>query len=386
MPYINFDHAAGTPLLPEVFEAMMPWFIREFGNPSSLHPGGTSPRDALESARGEVASLIGATPQEIVFTSCGSESNNFALKGVAWAQERKGKHLVVSAIEHQSVLRAAQALGRMGWEITTVGVDEKGFVDPDAVADAVRDDTVLVSVMHANHEIGTIQRIGEIAARVKAKGALFHTDAVQTAGTIPVDVNELGADLLTIAASAFYGPKGAAALYIRKGVRIIPLIDGGIQERNRRAGTENVPAIVGMGKAASLAKAEMGERIAVTTRLRDRLMRGMESGIPQVVINGDRESRLPGNVHASFSAVEGESMLFSLAAKYILAASGSSCADKALKTSHVLGAIGLEPSLANGSVLFSLGFDNTEIEVDRVVEALPPIVARLRAMSPLWTA
>ncbi|HEX2998814.1 MAG TPA: cysteine desulfurase family protein [Armatimonadota bacterium] len=310
MSDIYFDHAAGTPLLPEVFDAMTPFFIADFGNPSSIHPGGTNPRDALEKARMQTAALIGATPPEMVFTSCGSESNNMALKGIAWANEKKGRHIVVSAIEHQSVANAAKSLTRLGWEVTTVGVDGKGFADPDTVAAAVRDDTVLVSVMHANNEIGTIEPIREIAARVKEKGALFHTDAIQTAGTIPVDVNDLGVDLLTLSANALYGPKGAAALYVRKGVRIFSLIDGGIQERGRRAGTENVPACVGLGTAAELAMRDMAQRIAAVTPLRDRLMRGLEAAIPKVVVNGDREKRLPGNVHISVEAVEGESMLF----------------------------------------------------------------------------
>ena len=378
------DNAAGTRLLPEVLEAMLPYFTRDFGNPSSIHTCGTAPRGALEKAREQVAALIGATPPEIYFTSCGSESNNLAIKGASWANEKRGRHIVVSAIEHQSALYAARSLTRMGWEVTTVGVDGRGFIDPDAVEAAVRDDTALVSVMHASNEIGTIEPIREIAARVKKRGALFHTDAVQTAGTIPVDVNGLGTDLLTLAANAFYGPKGAAALYIRKGVRIHSLIDGGIQERGRRAGTENVPAIAGMGKAAEIAMRDMQGRISTITPLRNRLMSGLEASIPKIVINGDRVKRIPGNVHISVEAVEGESMLFSLAAKGIYAASGSSCADKALKSSHVLTAIGLGHALANASVLFSLGIDITDADVDRVLDVLPPIIVRLRSMSPLW--
>ncbi len=384
MPFINMDHAAGTPLLPEVYETMTPYFMQEFGNPSSLHPGGTRPREALEESRAQIAALLGANPQEIVFTSCGSEANNQAVKGAAWAHERKGRHIVVSAIEHQSVINAAKALTRLGWEVTTVGVDSRGFVNPDDIASAMRTDTTLVSVMHANNEIGTIEPIKEIAERVKEKGALFHTDAVQTAGTIPVNVDQLGVDFLTLSANAFYGPKGAAALYVRKGARIFALIDGGIQERGRRAGTENVPACVGMGKAAEMALQQMEDRAVTVTRLRDRLIRGLIERIPRLVINGDNERRLPGNVHISVEAAEGESLLFSLAAKNVLAASGSSCADKALKTSHVLTAIGLDPAIANGSVLFSLGFENTEFEVDYVLETLPPIAERLRSMSPLW--
>lgn len=385
MVEIYMDNAAGTRLLPEVFDAMLPYFGMEFGNPSSIHPKGGTPREALDKAREQVAALIEAAPAEIYFTSCGSESNNMALKGCVWANEKKGRHIVVSAIEHQSVLNAARSLSRLGWEVTTVGVDSKGFADPDAVASAIRNDTVLVSVMQASNEIGVIEPIREIAALVKEKGAFFHTDAIQTAGTIPVSVKGLGVDMLSLAANAFYGPKGAGALYIRKGVRTYSLIDGGIQERGRRAGTENVPAIAGMGRAAELAMRHMPDRIAATTRLRDRLTFGLEASIPKLVINGDREMRLPGNVHISVEAVEGESMLFSLAARGIFAASGSSCADKALKSSHVLDAIGLDHALANASVLFSLGFENTESEVENVIEVLPPMVARLRSMSPLWS-
>jgi len=385
MSEIYMDNAAGTRLLEEVFEEMSPFFISEFGNPSSIHKAGVKPREAVEKARERVAAMIGARPEEIYFTSCGSESNNMAVKGAAWAARKKGNHVVVSAIEHHSVLHAAKALGRLGWDVTIVGVDGKGFVDPDDVRAALRDDTVLVSVIHASNEIGTIEPIGEIAGVVRERGIPFHTDAVQTAGVIPVDVEALGVDMLSLAANSFYGPKGAAALYIRKGARVFSLIDGGIQERGRRAGTENVPAIVGLGKAAEIAVRDMSSRISVTTRLRDRLMSGLESTIPKLYINGDRRNRLPGNVHASIEAIEGESMLFSLAAKGVMAASGSSCADKALKSSHVLSAMGVDPALANASLLFSLGFDNTEEEVDTVLEVLPPIVERLRSLSPLWS-
>ncbi|MFA6472793.1 MAG: cysteine desulfurase family protein [Candidatus Latescibacterota bacterium] len=386
MAEIYMDNAAGTRLLPEVFDTMLPYFTTEYGNPSSIHPKGSAPHEALEKAREQVASLIGADAGEIFFTSCGSESNNTALKGCAWANEKKGRHIVVSAIEHQSVLHAAKSLSRLGWEVTTVGADSRGFVNPDAVAESIRNDTVLVSVIQASNEIGVIEPVKEIAHMVKQKGVFFHTDAVQTAGTIPVNVDELGVDMLSLAANAFYGPKGAAALYVRKGVRTYSLIDGGIQERGRRAGTENVPAIAGMGKAAEIAIQDMQNRISSTTKLRDRLMKGLETSIPKLTVNGDREKRIPGNVHISVEAVEGESMLFSLAAKGIFAASGSSCADKALKSSHILDAIGLDHALANASVLFSLGFENTEADVDKVIEVLPPLIERLRSMSPLWSA
>jgi cysteine desulfurase len=384
MNIIYMDNAAGTRLLEEVFEEMRPFFTIEYGNPSSIHTAGMKPKAALEQARERVAHLISAEPGEIYFTSCGSESNNFAVKGAAWANVKKGRHIVISEIEHQSVLNSARTLGRLGYEVTTVESDSRGFIDPDKVFAAVRDDTVVVSITHASNEIGTIEPLQEIASRVREKGVLFHTDAVQTAGVIPVDVNGFGVDMLSLAANSFYGPKGAAALYIREKVRVFSLIDGGIQERGRRAGTENVPAIVGLGKAAEIARRDMHSRISAATALRDKLMNGLEQSIPKLIVNGDRMNRLPGNVHVSVEAIEGESMIFSLAGKGILASSGSSCADKALKSSHVLKAIGCNPALANASVLFSLGFDNTEEEVDRVLEVFPPIVERLRSMSPLW--
>ena len=384
MDIIYMDNAAGTRILEEVFEEMVPYFTSDFGNPSSIHTAGSKPKKAVEQARERVANLIGAQPKEIYFTSCGSESNNFAVKGAAWAGVKKGRHIVVSAIDHHSVLNSARSLKRLGWEISTVGVDNKGFVDPEDVSAALRDDTVVVSVTSASNEIGTIQNIKEIASSVKEKGIPFHTDAIQTAGVLPVNVDELGVDMLSLAANSFYGPKGAAALYIRERIRVFSLVDGGIQERGRRAGTENVPAIVGLGKAAEIAISDMDSRIASTTVLRDRLMNGLETAIPKLQVNGDHLKRLPGNVHVSIEAVEGESMLFSLAGQGIMAASGSSCADKALKSSHVLAAIGCEPALANASILFSLGFENTEEEVDFVLEVLPPIVEKLRAMSPLW--
>ena len=384
MADIYMDNAAGTRLLEDVFTEMLPYFMGKFGNPSSIHHSGTVAKDAVDRAREHVAALIGAQPGEIYFTSCGSESNNLAIKGTAWASSTKGRHIVVSSIEHQSVLYAARALVRQGWEVTTVSVDSKGFVDPDDVTASVRDDTVLVSIIHASNEIGTIEPIQEIVSRMREKGIPVHTDAVQTAGVIPVNVDELGVDMLSLAANSFYGPKGAAALYIRKGVRVFSLIDGGIQERGRRAGTENVPAIVGIGKAAEIAMRDMKIRTDAVISLRDKLMNGLEVSIPKLYINGDRTHRLPGNVHVSIEAIEGESILYSLAGKGIMAASGSSCADKALKSSHVLSAIGVEPALANASLLFTLGFDNTDEEIDTVLNVMPLIVERLRSFSPLW--
>ena len=384
MADIYMDNAAGTRLLKEVFDEMIPLFTVEYGNPSSIHTAGTAPREAIELARERVANMIGARPGEIYFTSCGSESNNMAIKGAAWAATKKGRHIITSTVEHQSVLNTVRALSKSGWDVTTVKVDEKGFVDPDDVAEAIRYDTILVSITHASNEIGTIEPIQEIARRVKEKGVPFHADAIQTAGVIPVNVDELHVDMLSLAANSFYGPKGASALYIRDGVRVLSLINGGIQERGRRAGTENVPAIFGLGKAAELAVRDIDTRMSSTITLRDGLMSGLEEMIPKLYLNGDRKMRLPGNVHVSIEAIEGESILYSLAGKGIMAASGSSCADKTLKSSHVLAAIGVEPALANASVLFSLGYDNTAEDVDTVLEVLPPIVEKLRSMSPLW--
>ena len=384
MPDIYMDNASGTMLIEDVFEEMRPYFMEEYGNPSSIHFMGSTAKKAIDTARERVASLIGAEPGDIYFTSSGSEANNLAIKGTAWASEMKGRHIVVSAVDHQSVLNAAKALKRLGWEVTVVGVDSNGFVKSGDVADALRDDTVLVSVIHASNEIGTIEPIREITEVVKEKGILMHTDAVMTVGNIPVDVNKMNVDMLSLSANSFGGPKGAAALYIRKGVRVYSLIDGGIQERGRRAGTENVPAIVGLGKAAEITECDIDQRAELILLLREQLIAGLEATIPKLTLNGDRVKRLPGNVHVSIEAIEGESILFSLAGKGILAASGSSCADKALKSSHVLAAIGLNPALANASILFSLGFNNTVKEVNYVVDVLTPIVERLRSMSPLW--
>ncbi|MFC1606796.1 cysteine desulfurase family protein [Candidatus Latescibacterota bacterium] len=385
MAVIYMDNASGTDLLDDVYHEMIPFFQNDFGNPSSIHPLGVGPKKALDLARERVAGLIGGDPGDIYFTSCGSESNNLAIKGTALASEKKGKHIVVSAIDHQSVHNATKSLMRLGWEVTTVGVDSTGMVDPSEIADALRDDTVLVSVIHASNEIGTIVPIRNIAAVVKERGIPFHTDAVASSGNIPIDVDDMGVDMLSLSANMFGGPKGAAALYIRKGVRVFSLIDGGIQERGRRAGTENVPAIAGFGKAAEIADRDLDQRTSIILLLREQLIEGLISRIPKLTLNGHREIRLPGNVHVSIEAIEGESILYSLAKKGIMAASGSSCADKALKSSHVLSATGLDPALANASILFSLGFNNTIWEVNHLLDELPPIVKRLRNMSPLWS-
>lgn len=384
MRKVYLDNAATTPILPEVLEAMLPYFKDAYGNPQSLHDWGDEAREAIEDARGRVADLIGAQTEEIIFTSSGTESNNFAIKGLAMAQQTKGKHIVVSAIEHFSVLHSARTMEKLGFEMTQVPVDRHGIVDPNEVARSLRKDTVLVSIMHANGEVGTIQPIKKIAELVKEAGAIFHTDAVAAAGTIPVDVKELAIDALSLAGNQFYGPKGVGALWLKKGTRIIPFLDGGVQEGGRRSGTENVPAIVGLGKAAELAKAEMESRMEHLSALRDRLIAGLLSRIEHVILTGHPTQRLPGNASFCIKFIEGEAMLLLLSSKGVAASSGSACTSRALKASHVLTAMGIPPEIAQGSLLFSFGLENTEEDVDYVLEVLPPIVDRLRQMSPLY--
>jgi cysteine desulfurase len=385
MREVYFDYGATTPLRPEVVEAMIPYLREEFGNPLSLHRYGDAPRQAVEEAREKVAGLIGARSNEIYFTASGSEANNMAVKGIALMNRKKGEHIVVSAIEHLSVLNATQTLEKLGFEVTRVAVDKHGLVSPEDVAAALRDDTTLVSVMHASSEIGTIQPIAEIAKVVKEKSkAYFHTDAVATVGTLPINVKELGAGLLSLAGNQFYGPKGAAALFIKRATRIMPLIDGGIQEAGRRGGTENVPAIVGLGVAAELAMEDVEGRSAHLIPLRDRLIEGLTKEIDHIYLTGHPTRRLPGHVSVVVEFIEGEAMLLLLNMQGVAASSGSTCTSRALKASHVLTAIGIEPGLANGSLVLTLGRENTIEDVDYFMEAFPPIVDRLRQMSPLY--
>ncbi len=385
MREVYFDYGATTPLRPNVVEAMIPYLKEEFGNPLSLHRFGEAPRQAVEEAREKVAALIGARSNEIYFTASGSEANNMAVKGVALMNRKKGQHIVVSAIEHLSVLNASQTMEKLGFEVTQVPVDKYGLVNPDDVASALRDDTILVSVMHASNEIGTIEPIGEIAKVVKeGSKAYFHTDAVATAGMLPIDVKELGVDLLSLAGNQFYGPKGAAALFVRRATRIMPLIDGGVQEAGRRAGTENVPAIVGLGVAAESAMQDMAERTAHLIPLRDRLIEHLTKEIDHVYLTGHPTQRLPGHVSVVVEYIEGEAMLLLLNMQGVAASSGSTCTSRALKASHVLTAIGVEPALANGSLLLTLGAENTMEDVNYFAEVFPPIVDRLRQMSPLY--
>ena len=384
MRKVYLDNAATTPLLPEVREAMLPFLGEDFGNPSCLHSWGDTAREAMEDARDQVAQLIGADVEEIIFTGSGTESNNFAIKGLALAQQNKGKHVVVSAIEHFSVLHSARTLEKWGFELSLVPVDKYGVVNPDDVRKNLRKDTVLVSIMHANGEVGTIEPIKEIAKIAKEKGVVFHTDAVATAGTIPVDVEEMGVDTLSLAGNQFYGPKGVGALWVRKGVRIIPFLDGGVQEGGRRAGTENIPAIVGLGKAAELARINMASRIEHLTQLRNRLLTELPSKIEHVVVTGHPQNRLP--EHASFCVefIEGEAMLMLLNSQGVAVTSGSACTSRALKASHVLIAMGISHELAQGSLLFSFGLDNTSEDIDYVLEVMARVVDRLRQMSPLY--
>jgi cysteine desulfurase len=385
MDLIYLDHAATTRPDPRVVAAMRPYFDEYFGNPLSTHPFGEEPREAVERARGRVAALLNCGPAEIIFTSSGTEANNLAVKGVALAREKKGRHVVVSALEHQSVLNSAQSMAKLGWETTTVPVDCYGLVDPADVKAALRADTTLVCVNLANLEIGTIEPVAEIAKVVKENSdAAFHADAVQAVGHIPVDVKALGVDLLSVSGHRFYGPKGVGALYFKKGVRVQPQIDGGIQEGGRRAGTENVPAIVGLGEAARLASEEMAERSVRVRALRDRLHEGLFARIPHLHLNGHPELRLPTHESVCVEYVEGEAMILFLIREGICTSSGSTCSSRALKASHVLLACGLDAAVAQGSLQFTLGPDNTEGQIDRVVDVLPEVAQRLRAMSPIY--
>ncbi|QAT62055.1 cysteine desulfurase NifS [Acidilutibacter cellobiosedens] len=382
--YIYMDNAATTPIKREVLEAMMPYFTDKYGNPSSIYSIGGQSRNAIERAREKVSKVFNAKPQEIFFTSCGSESDNWAIKGIAYANRKRGNHIITSKIEHHAVLHTCQYLEKQGFRVTYLDVDEYGFINLDQLKESIRDDTILISIMFANNEIGTIQPIAEIGKIAKEKGIYFHTDAVQAIGNVKIDVNELNIDLLSLSAHKFYGPKGIGALYIRQGVKIDPLISGGAQERNRRAGTENVPYIVGLGKAIELAYENIDEHNEKLTKLRKRLIKGIFDNIDYVRLNGDEEKRLPGNANFCFRFIEGESILLSLDMEGIAGSSGSACTSGSLDPSHVLLAIGLPHEIAHGSLRLTLGDFNTEEDVDYVVEKLTEIVARLRAMSPLY--
>jgi len=383
MKRIYLDYAATTPTHPEVVKAMLPYFTEAFGNPSSIYSYGQEAKGAIEEARVKVASLIGARGEEIVFTSGGTEADNFAIKGVAFANESRGNHIITSSVEHHAVIETCKFLERRGFRVTYLPVDGYGLVDLDGVRKAITDKTILISVMHANNEMGTIEPIVEIDKIAKEAGVYFHTDAVQAVGHIPVDVDELGVDLLSMSAHKLYGPKGVGALYIRKGTKLTPFMHGGEQERRRRASTENVPGIVGFGKAAELARQEMSEEAERLTCLRDRLVKGLLERIDHTRLNGHPIIRLANNVNVSVDFVEGESMLLNLDLESICASTGSACSSSSLEPSHVLLAMGLSHEQAHGSLRFSLGKWTTEEEIERVLDVLPGIVAKLRAMSPL---
>jgi len=384
MKQIYLDYAATTPADPEVVQAMLPYFHDAFGNPSAIYSYGQEAKNAVEEARTKVARLIGARDDEIVFTGSGTEADNFALKGVAFENKSKGNHIITSSIEHHAVLESCKFLGKMDFKITYLPVDSYGLVDPQDVKKAITDKTILISIMHANNEVGTIQPICEISKVAKEAGVYFHTDAVQTAGHIPSNVKELGVDLLAMSAHKLYGPKGVGLLYIKKGTKIMPFLNGGAQERGRRASTENVPGIVGFGKAAELAGRDIDSEAARITRLRDKLITGIQKNIEHIKLNGHPVNRLPNNVNISVEFVEGEAMCLNMDMSGICISTGSACSSTSLEASHVLLALGLDPVKAHGSLRFTLGKWTTEEEIDEVLETLPRIVAKLRAMSPLY--
>jgi cysteine desulfurase len=379
---IYLDHNATTPLLPEVIDRMTGVLRDQFGNPSSVHHFGQQAKASVDEARTDVATLIGADPSEVLFTSGGTESDNIAIRGAADAFEPSGRrHLIASSIEHEAVLNTLKALAKRGWQTTLLPVDQTGIVTPDALRAALTDATAVVSVMHANNEIGTIQPIAELAALAHERGALFHTDAVQSAGKIPLNVKTLGADMLSMSAHKFYGPKGVGGLWIKRGVRVLPLLTGGRQERSRRAGTENVAGIVGMGAAARIAAGKMKDEGVRLAALRDRLEDGILRGVPGTAVNGARETRVPNTTNISFDRVEAEALLIALDLEGIAVSTGSACSSGTLEPSHVLKAMGFNPHRAQNSIRFSLGAMNTEAEINRVIEVLPRIVEKLRSLT-----
>ena len=378
------DHAAGMPVDPRVFEAMKPYFMENYGNPSSSHSFGASVKNALMESREKVARLIGAEkPKEVIFTSGGTESNNLAIKGVAYRNKDKGNHIITTTIEHISMINICKHLQKQGFEITYIPVDKQGMVDPEKLKDAITDKTILISVMYANSEIGTIQPIREIGKIAHENQIYFHVDAVAAAGKAPINVEEENIDLLSISSNDMYGPKGIGALYIKKGTRIQTVIQGGGQERGLRSGTENIPGIVGMGKAAEIAQEEMEAEGRRLSQLRDKLIKGVLNKIQRSYLNGHPTKRLPNNANLRFSYIEGESLILGLDVLGVQVSSGSACTSKTLEPSHVLLAIGLAHEEAHGSLVFTMGKQNSEGDVDYVLEVLPGVVKKLRAMSPL---
>ena len=382
--FVYADNAATTKLSPAVLEAMMPYLTEEYGNPSSLYRFGNHAKRAIEQARKEVADVLGAEPFEILFTGGGSEADNWVKEIMRSLKARGKNHFITSAVEHHALLHSAQRLQKEGFEVTFIPVDREGQIDPEQVRAAIRPETGLVSIMFANNEIGTIYPIQEIGTICRQAGVLFHTDAVQAAGHLPINVKEMNIDLLSLSAHKFHGPKGVGAFYCRRGIPLPSLIDGGAQERGKRAGTENVAGIVGLGAALRLANEEMSETSARVSAMRDRLIDGILQTVPMCRLNGPRHNRLPGNCNISFLGIEGESLLLRLDLAGIAASSGSACASSSLDPSHVLLAIGLPHEVAHGSVRLSLSDYNTEEDVDYILEKLPEIVSTLRSMSPLW--
>ena len=382
---LYMDYSATTPVKKEVLEAMMPYYTTYFGNASSFHQFGREAKEGLDKARAQVAALINAEPREVFFTNGGTESDNWALEGTAFARKDKGNHIITSKIEHHAILHTCQYLEKVhGFEVTYLDVDAEGKVDLDQLKSVISDNTILVSVMYANNEVGTIQPIKEITKIAHQYGALMHTDAVQASGNIPVDVKDLDVDLMSMSGHKIYGPKGIGALFVKKGVKIHNFIHGGAQEKKKRAGTENIPAIVGYGKAAELAKANMEHHVTELTRLREKLLNGIVETIPHVKINGHRTDRLPGNANISFEFIEGEGILLLLDQLGIGASSGSACTSGSLDPSHVLMALGLPHELAHGSLRLTVGDFTTEDDIDYILENLPKVIARLRELSPLY--
>ena len=385
MSIINLDYLAANPLLPEVQEAMIEAIKKNYGNPSSQHQLGDEAAAALQQAREQVARLINSpVPKEVVFTSSGTESVNHAVKGVAFANAEKGKHIVTSNIEHNAILRTLRSLKMMDYKVTSVPVDEYGLINPSDVADAIRDDTILVTIMHSNNEIGTIQPIEEIGQITQEKKVIFHCDAVDSVGVVPIDVQTLGVNLLSFAANQFYGPSGVGGLYIRRGTRIWPLLDGGVQENNKRAGTENLIGIIGMGVAAEFATREMEFRIKHARKLKQKLIEGLQSRIEDIFINGHPELSLPNLVSASVQYIEGEGIVLMLDEENIAASTKSACAAGALQASHVLLSIGRDFADAQGTLVITFGRDTTEADIERFLEVLEEAVQTLRNMSPLY--
>ncbi|NLK34531.1 MAG: cysteine desulfurase NifS [Gracilibacteraceae bacterium] len=381
---VYMDHAATTYTKKEVLEEMLPFFTESFGNPSSIHKFGRDARKYVDTARERVAKALGANPEEIYFTAGGTEADNWAVKGAAYANRSKGNHIITTKIEHHALIHACEYLEKEGFQVTYLPVDEYGLVSIEDVKNAITDKTILISIMYANNEIGTIQPISEIGKLAREKGICFHTDAVQAVGSVKIDVKEQNIDMLSLSAHKFYGPKGIGALFVKKGVKLINFVHGGAQERGRRAGTENTPGIIGLGKAIELATDNLEEQSKRIMDLRDKLIKGVMDKIPYTRLNGHPVKRLPGNANFSFQYIEGEALLLNLDMKGIAGSSGSACTSGSLDPSHVLLAIGLPHEIAHGSLRLSLGTVNTEEDIDYVLEVLPEIVEKLRQMSPLY--